>query len=130
VKVCYTIGMDTAKYKKRLEAEKIKLVNELKTVGRINPDNPRDWEPVPGGNDGTLKADRNEAADKVEQFEENSAILKELETRYNNVLLALKKIEDGTFGICEISGKKIEEDRLEANPSARTCKEHLGELER
>lgn len=129
MRVCYTIGMDTAKYKKRLEAEKTKLVNELKTVGRINPDNPRDWEPVPGGNSGTLKADRNEAADKIEQFEENSAILKELETRYNNVLLALKKIEDGTFGICEISGKRIEEDRLEANPAARTCKKHLGELE-
>ena len=121
--------MDTAKYKKKLEAQKINLENELKTVGRINPDNPLDWEPVPGGNNGTLKADRNEAADKVEQFEENSAILKELEIRYNNVLRALKKIEDGAYGVCEVSGEKIEEDRLEANPSARTCKAHLGELE-
>jgi len=121
--------MDTAKYKKELEIEKTKLLKGLKTVGRINPTNPADWEPVPGGFNGTLKADRNEAADKVEQFEENSAILKELETRYNNVLRALKKIEDGSFGICEINGDKIEEDRLNANPAARTCKKHLGELE-
>ena len=122
--------MDTEKYKKELEIEKAKLITELKTVGRINPSNPLDWEPVPGDSDGTLKADRNEAADKVEQFEENSAILKELETRYNNVLRALKKIEEGSFGVCEINGDKIEEDRLLANPAARTCKKHLGELER
>ncbi len=122
--------MDTVKYKKKLETEKTTLENELKTVGRINPDNPRDWEPVPGDNGGGLKADRNEAADKVEQFEENSAILKELETRYNNVLLALKKIESGTYGVCEVSRERIEEDRLEANPSARTCKTHIGDLER
>ena len=42
----------------------------------------------------------------------------------------LKKIEEGSFGVCEINGDKIEEDRLLANPAARTCKKHLGELER
>jgi len=121
--------MDTAKYKEKLESEKTKLEGELKTVGRINPNNPADWEPVPGGDNGNLRADRNEAADKIEQFEENSAILKELEIRYNNVTSALKKIEEGTYGVCEVSGAQIEEDRLEANPAARTCKKHLGELE-
>ena len=39
---------------------------------------------------------------------------------------ALEKIEKGTYGICETGGEKIEEDRLEANPSARTCKAHMG----
>ena len=121
--------MDTAKYKEKLEGEKVTLENELRTVGRRNPSNPADWEPTPGVSNGNLRADRNEAADKIEQFEENSAILKELEIRYNNVIGALKKIEDGSFGVCEVSGEKIEEDRLEANPAARTCKKHLGELE-
>jgi len=36
----------------------------------------------------------------------------------------LKKIEDGTYGICEVGGEEIPEDRLDANPSARTCIEH------
>jgi RNA polymerase-binding transcription factor DksA len=37
----------------------------------------------------------------------------------------LKKMEQNTFGTCEICGNEIEEDRLEAMPSARTCKAHL-----
>ena len=37
------------------------------------------------------------------------------------------KMEKETFGICEVCGKEIEEDRLLANPSARTCKKHLNE---
>ncbi len=50
-----------------------------------------------------------------------------LENRWNEVRAALKKIEAGTYGICEISGEPIEEDRLEVNPAARTCKEHMDE---
>ena len=37
----------------------------------------------------------------------------------------LKKIEAGTFGVCEISGEPIEEDRLDANPAARTNKANI-----
>jgi RNA polymerase-binding transcription factor DksA len=48
-----------------------------------------------------------------------------LEGRRTDVKEALDKIEEGRFGICEECGEKIEEDRLEANPSARTCKAHM-----
>lgn len=115
-------------FKQKLEEEVKLLKGELQSVGRVNPSNPNDWEATPGKLD-ILEADRNEAADRIESYEENTAILKELEVRYNNIKSALKKIEDGTYGNCEIGGKPIEEDRLEANPSARTCKAHLGELE-
>ena len=71
-------------------------------------------------------ADPNETADNIEEFEENTAVLKELEIRYNNIKDTLAKIEEGKFGICEISGEPIEEDRLIANPAARTCKKHMG----
>jgi DnaK suppressor protein len=43
---------------------------------------------------------------------------------------ALKRIEDGTYGICEGSGKPIPRKRLEAFPSARYCIEYQEELER
>jgi RNA polymerase-binding transcription factor DksA len=45
----------------------------------------------------------------------------------NTVVHALGKIEAGTYGVCEVSGMDIEEDRLEANPAARTCKAHMAE---
>ncbi|MBI2086800.1 MAG: TraR/DksA C4-type zinc finger protein [Candidatus Zambryskibacteria bacterium] len=53
------------------------------------------------------------------------AIVNTLETRYNDIKSGLDKIEHGTYGLCQICGKEIETDRLEANPSARTCIEHM-----
>ncbi|NPA38765.1 MAG: TraR/DksA family transcriptional regulator, partial [Candidatus Nanohaloarchaeota archaeon] len=43
---------------------------------------------------------------------------------------ALERIEEGTYGYCEVCGKPIEEKRLEAIPWTTLCKEHAEELER
>jgi RNA polymerase-binding transcription factor DksA len=43
---------------------------------------------------------------------------------------ALKRIDDGTFGICEHSGKPIKLERLEELPWARYSIEAARELER
>lgn len=37
---------------------------------------------------------------------------------------ALSRIENGTYGECEVCGKQIEEQRLEALPYATLCMEH------
>lgn len=116
--------IDTLHFKQKLEEETKILEGELNRIGRRNPSNPRDWEPRPP-EAGTLEADKNVAADHVEAFEENSAVLKELEARYNNVKLALKKIEEGVYGKCEIGNEEIKIERLEANPAARTCTTHI-----
>ena len=116
--------MNTEHFKHKLEDERKLLENELKTVGRKNPSNPSDWEPTPGETDAAA-TEPDERADKLEQFGENAAILDELEVRWNNVKRALKKIEDGAYGTCEISGEPIEEERLEVNPAARTCTAHM-----
>ena len=42
---------------------------------------------------------------------------------------ALTRIEDGTYGICQATGKPIAKARLEANPWARYCVEHARKLE-
>lgn len=119
---------DTTRFKRLLEDELATLEGELRTVGVLNPNNPADWVPK-GPKVENLEPDRNDAADNIEQYEENSGILKELEIRYNNVKRALKKIADAVYGTCEIGGESIEADRLEANPAARTCKVHLEEEE-
>ena len=112
---------DTEFFKKKLEEEFKTLEEELKTVGRVNPNNPGDWEAIPSDVD-IDGADENELADKIEFYEDNSAILKQLETQYNGVRKALAKIAEGKYGICEVCGEMIEKTRLEANPSAQTCK--------
>ena len=113
------MAVDTTKYKALLETELGTLEEELKTVGFQSADNPADWKPKPSDKESDLP-DKNDAADAIESFETNAAILKELEIRLQNVKRALKKIEDSTYGVCEVSGAEIEEARLDANPAART----------
>ena len=115
---------NTEHYKKLLERELKLLETDLKTVGRINPDNPKDWEPTPPKN-GTMGAEPEELAEKMDEYEENTAVLKQLEIKYNEVKEALARTYDGTFGHCIVCKKDIEDDRLEANPAAKTCKEHM-----
>ncbi len=115
---------NTDHFKELLSGELSKLEAELSTVGRKNPDNLSDWEATEKTN-GTDGADELEVADSLEEFENNKGILNQLEIRLNEVKKALSKIDDGTFGVCEVCNEPIEEDRLEANPAAVTCKSHM-----
>jgi RNA polymerase-binding transcription factor DksA len=119
--------MDTTKYQKSLEEEAVKLKNELSQLGVQNPDVKADWVERADDLD-VVNSDPNDVADRTEAYDERRATLATLEGRYNDVRRALKKIENGTYGICEISGEPIEEDRLTANPSARTCKAHMDQV--
>jgi len=123
------MALDLGKIKEELEKELAKLEVELASVGHKNPDNSADWEPQPEYNDPGPLADRNDAADAIIDFEENTAILKDLEIQFNNVKCALKKIEDGTYGIDEVDGEPIPEERLLANHSARTKVENSDAIE-
>lgn len=116
--------MNTEKYKTMLEAELANLTEELQSLGIHNKDVPEDWTENMSDSD-TVSADPNDVADRTEEYDVRRAELSELETRWNEVRDALRKIEAGTYGICEISGEMIEEDRLDANPAARTCKAHM-----
>lgn len=117
--------INTQHFKELLEKELETLETELSTVGRKNPENAGDWEATEKMDIDT--ADEDEVADSMTEYENNKGILDQLETRLSEVKSALKKIEDNTYGICEISGQPIESDRLEANPAARTCKAHMND---
>lgn len=117
--------MNTEIYKQKLEEEKTRLESELGSIGRINPDNPADWEATPDNDEEQREADPNSRADRIEDYENNTAILKQLEIQLTDVNDALARIEAGTYGKCEVSGEQIEEGRLNANPAARTCMEHM-----
>ena len=118
------MALDTQYFKKVLGEELQRLEEELKTVGTRNPANPSDWEAIPGQLD-ILASDSSERADSIEEFEENSGILRELEIQYNDVRDALARIENGTYGKCENDGEEIPYERLKAFPAARTCIKHI-----
>jgi len=115
---------DIQHFKALLEKEKERLLQELSGLGRVNPGNEKDWEATPESMD-TMRADKNEAADAVEEYEGRAAVEVMLENHLQKINAALQRIESNTYGVCEVGGEEIEEDRLEANPSATTCKAHL-----
>lgn len=115
---------DIKYFKEKLEKEKILLEEELSTISRVNPDNPSDWEATTTDIE-VDPADDNEVADKMEELEDNKSILNQLEPQLNEVKAALQRIEDGKYGVCEVSGEPIERERLEANPSARTSMKNM-----
>ena len=52
--------------------------------------------------------------------EKDIAILEQLERDLAEIEAALQRLDEGTYGIDEVSGEAIERERLEAYPAART----------
>lgn len=57
---------------------------------------------------------------------ENRALAQQLRDQLDDVEAALGKLDDGTYGSCEVCGQPIGEARLEAMPAARLCIDHAG----
>ena len=113
------MALDINFYKQKLLEERATLEKELGHIAEQNPDNPADWEPKPEDIPQTT-ADAGEMADRLGEFGERQSAEINLEVRLNNVKHALERIEEGTYGICEVSKKPIPEERLQANPAATT----------
>lgn len=56
-------------------------------------------------------------ADRSQQI----TLVEQLRVRRADILAALQKIEDGTYGKCESCGQDIPAERLEAVPAATLC---------
>ena len=115
--------MHTEHFVEKLTEEKARLESEMGDIGRRNPAVPGDWEPVPS--EIGVEADLVDQADVVVNRDTTSAIFADLEARYDTILAALARVEKGAYGVCEVCGAAIEEARLEADPAATTCIEHL-----
>jgi len=63
------------------------------------------------------------ADDATDAFEQTVgvALRRKLEATLEDVGRALGKFQDGTYGLCEVCGGRIERARLEALPHARCC---------
>jgi RNA polymerase-binding transcription factor DksA len=110
-------------FKKKLLAEKADLESQLGGIGRRNPGVAGNWEATTADMQ-VDSADENEVADKLEELEENTSIVSQLDKQLMDVSAALERIDNGTYGNCETCGKPIEEERLLANPSARISIKH------
>lgn len=94
--------------KTRLEAELGRFANPTGGAGQFET------------NFENIGTDPDENATEVENYTDNLALEGSLETQLGDVLVALEKMEKGTYGICEKTGEEIPLDRLRAYPEART----------
>jgi DnaK suppressor protein len=69
----------------------------------------------------TIDPDIEDAASELEEQEHARALVRELEGQLSSLDLALKKVEQGTYGICERCGQPIDPARLEAVPETTLC---------
>ena len=115
--------MDKKKIKEKLEKERDVLLEEMHDMGKLNPET-NEWEATPEAIDHP-ESDQNDMADRFEDFEAKSSMMRVLEPRLNNILHALKGLNKNSFGICKVCKNNIEPARMEANPAAETCKKHL-----
>ncbi|MCX6763647.1 MAG: TraR/DksA C4-type zinc finger protein [Candidatus Moranbacteria bacterium] len=67
---------------------------------------------------GSAKEDN---ATEMEQYSDNLSVEVALEKKLQDIIAALKRIEKGTYGICENCHHEIDLERLKINPSAKTC---------
>lgn len=109
------------KFKVKLEEEKNLLIEELKSLGKLDSET-GDWEATTDGEIANQDVpDEADLADRAEDYEERSSKVSVLENKLSEVNEALVKMENNSYGICEKCGKQIDEARLEANPSAKLC---------
>src|SRR3989344_68786 len=76
-----------------------------------------DWQGTPAGF-GAGEADPVDAADAMEELTVNVPLVEELEKRYKEIGAALKRMDEGTYGMDENTGEPIDVERLRANPAA------------
>ena len=70
--------------------------------------------------DTTHQSDAGGQGSETFEREKDIAILEQLERDLAEIEAALQRLDDGTYGIDEVTGDPISRERLEAYPTART----------
>ena len=98
----------------RLESEQKRLIEELEQLrAGIRPAEER--------REGSPFGKREEEATESLEFEKRLALEKQIRDQLADVEHALHKVEEGTYGLCDICGQPIAPARLEALPQASLC---------
>jgi RNA polymerase-binding transcription factor DksA len=110
-----------------LEGEQLRLVGMRETTtaqgleGQTTPESTseRSDYPLHPADQGSETFDR----------ERDRSILEQVETDLDDIERALRRLDEGTYGRCQVCDGQIGDDRLSAVPAARFCLAHQAEVE-
>lgn len=111
--------IDTGEFKQRLEQERARLADAVAFLARENAGSIEDelGEVSASGLDNHLADTATATFDR----ELEGGLEEGAQQTLVDVEAALRRIEDGSFGTCEVCGKPIGAERLAAIPWARLC---------
>ena len=100
---------DSSELRAELESERSRIVADLADLGL--------------GPEGDLVYDDNfaDTSQVTAERGEAEALASELSETLREVEAALARVDDGSYGRCELCGGQISDARLEAMPAARRC---------
>lgn len=112
-----TEELDESQARERLESERERvnrLISSLRSEGLDEEESAQTGE--------LTHYDQHPADQASETFEREKdlSILERLEEELAEIEAALERLDDGTYGIDEVTGDAIDPERLEAFPTART----------
>src|SRR6267143_950990 len=117
-------AMDLARVRQRLaeeRARRLALAERLRQEGA---------DPVESSELSTIDQHPAELGTETSERELELTTLTIVEGEVTDIDDALRRLDDGTYGICEECGKPIDEARLEAVPWARYCVVDQARIER
>ena len=111
--------------KEKLITDKTALEQELQKFAKKDDKPKGDWDTkFPNWDNNAAGGSAMETeADEVEEYERRLSIEHGLELKLKDIDLALEKIGQDKYGICEKCGKEMEEARLKTIPEAHFCQE-------
>jgi DnaK suppressor protein len=112
--------MDTTTARKRLEETRDELDRSIMV---LHGDRPAEQLAV-------VLPDPADAGSNLSETERVEAVISVAKQQLAEVLDALQRIDDGTYGTCADCGKPIPEGRLEAKPEAARCVACQGQRDR
>ena len=101
-------------HRSRLESERKRLLEEWEQIQA-------NVRPVEVRREGSPFGKREEEATESFELEKRLALEQQLRDHLAEVEHALRKLDEGTYGLCDSCGQPIAPDRLEALPQASLC---------
>jgi DnaK suppressor protein len=118
--------MDKATAAKRLEEERTRLQGIREGIQRERDDAISDA----GSELSSVDQHPGDSGTETFEMEKNVSLLEQVDDELLEVEAAVQRLERGTYGTCQVCGRPIGEERLEAMPGTRFCVEDQAKAER
>jgi RNA polymerase-binding protein DksA len=112
------MAVDTNRFRDALTQERDRI---RKAIDYLHEENAGSLEDESGEVVGTVDNHLGDTATVTYDREMDYSLEENSESVLREIEAALQRIEDGTYGTCDVCGKQIEEERLEAIPWTRLC---------